>query len=223
MVMFRPMRSIKKKCPICEAERDLQYGRKREILKVRDEEIPVESKVYYCPEGDHYFYDIEDEEQKFQSAYREYKKRKSLLQQEEIKQIREKYGFSQRGFARFLGWGEITIQRYESGALQDNAHNSLLFVIKDFENFKKLFEIRKKDLMEKDIKRIERRLKDLENEANQLTLDFLFRMNWLTLQKERIIPIEAFLTKHTPVHDKYVRENTYHKNLCQRGELALAA
>jgi putative zinc finger/helix-turn-helix YgiT family protein len=213
---------MRKECPICETERDLQYGRKSEIFKVRGEEITVESKVYYCPEGDHYFSDIEDEEQKFQNAYREYRNRKNLLQPEEIKQIREKYGLSQRGFARFLGWGEITIQRYEAGALQDNAHNNLLYIIKDFDNFKKIFELRKKDLTDNDIKRIKKRLKDLENEANQLTLDFLFKMKWLILQKERM-PIEAFLIKHEPVHDEYVREKYYHKNLCQRGELALAA
>ena len=77
--MFKVLKTVKKACPICEVERELQFGNRSETLKIRDEDIVVESKVYFCPIGKHYFHDIDDEEEKFQKAYREYRKRKNLL------------------------------------------------------------------------------------------------------------------------------------------------
>jgi len=87
--MIKEISKIKKECPVCEIERDLIYGEMNEVLKVRGEDIEVTSRVHYCTEGKHYFYDVEDEEEKFQIAYREYRKHKGFLQPEEIKKIRE--------------------------------------------------------------------------------------------------------------------------------------
>ena len=77
--MFKVLKTVKKVCPICETERELHFGVRNETLKIRGEVITVRSKVYFCPIGKHYFHDIGDKEEKFQKAYREYKKRKSLL------------------------------------------------------------------------------------------------------------------------------------------------
>ena len=77
--MFKVLKTVKKVCPICETERELQFGSQSETVKIRGKVITVRSKVYFCPIGKHYFHDIDDEEEKFQKAYREYRKRKSLL------------------------------------------------------------------------------------------------------------------------------------------------
>jgi len=45
--------------------------------------------------------------------------------------IRESYGLSQVDLARLLGWGEATISRYESKAIQDEAYDTMLRLIKD--------------------------------------------------------------------------------------------
>ena len=63
-------------------------------------------------------------------------KKHKLLLPDEIKNIRETYGLSQRSFAKLLNWGEKTIQRYERGSIQDKAHNSLLLFLKNPENMK---------------------------------------------------------------------------------------
>jgi len=218
--MFKALRTVKKECPICECERDLQFGKRNEILKIRDEDIAVESKVYYCPLGNHYFQDIDDEEEKFQKAYKEYRNRKNFLQPEDIKQIREKYGFSQRAFARFFGWGEITIQRYETGALQDFAHNSLLFFIKDFRNFKQLFEIRKSQLSKRDIIKIERKLKKIEYREYQLAFNFMFKL----ITEKNKLPLKSFALKIKPTMPTQYFKTIINTIPCERkGELALAA
>ena len=77
--MFKVLKTVKKTCPICETERELQFGSQNETLRINDEVITVKTKVYFCPIGKHYFHDIDDEEEKFQKAYREYRKRKNLL------------------------------------------------------------------------------------------------------------------------------------------------
>ena len=59
LLMFKVLKTVKKVCPICEAERELQFGNRNETLKIRDEDITVESKVYFCPIGKHYFHDID--------------------------------------------------------------------------------------------------------------------------------------------------------------------
>ena len=69
-------------------------------------------------------------------AYNEYRRRHKLLQPEEIKEIREQYGLSQRSFAKILNWGDKTVHRYENGSLQDKAHNSLLLFLRNPENMK---------------------------------------------------------------------------------------
>ena len=212
---IKEIRKIRKECPDCEIERDLIYGEVSEVLKVRGENIEVTSKIYYCPEGEHYFYDVEDEEDKFEFAYREYRKRKGLLQPEEIRQIREQYGLSQKNFARLLGWGDITIHRYESGAIQDTVHNGFLSLIKDFDNFKKFF-LENKNFMESEIvRKVEEKIVEIEKARNSQTFDMLVRLS-STEKKESILPITDSITKEYSAHNEY---SQYSSNQ----ELALAA
>ncbi len=164
--MFTKIRELRDECPLCEGVRDLDYGSKKEVIRVRGEGIDVESKLYYCKSGDHYFQSFEDDEERIQSAYREYRKRKGLLQPEEIRQIREKYGLSQRALARLLNWGLITIQRYEAGAIQDPVHNDLLFLLSDRYSFRRYFESKKNAIPERIRRTIESGLKDLDSQLN---------------------------------------------------------
>ncbi|MEW6046801.1 MAG: helix-turn-helix domain-containing protein [Bacillota bacterium] len=45
--------------------------------------------------------------------------------------LREKYGPSQQQLAKLLGWGRVTVQRYEKGSLQDIARDLLLRQLED--------------------------------------------------------------------------------------------
>lgn len=212
---IKEIRKIRKECPDCEIERALIYGEVSEVLNVRGENIEVASKIYYCPEGEHYFYDVEDEEDKFEFAYREYRKRKGLLQPEEIRQIREQYGLSQKNFARLLGWGDITIHRYESGAIQDTVHNGFLSLIKDFDNFKKFFFEKKNFIDPEIVRKIEEKIVEIEKARNSQTFDLLVRLS-STEKQEIILPITDTITKDYSAHNEY---SQYSANQ----ELALAA
>jgi putative zinc finger/helix-turn-helix YgiT family protein len=107
----------------------------REIeLPVKGEPTKIKAKVRICDECGGECYDEELENALFKDAYDLYRQRHNIVSPEEIRAIREKYGLSQRGLAALLGWGEVTIHRYEGGSIADEAHNQLLHLLKYPEN-----------------------------------------------------------------------------------------
>ena len=44
----------------------------------------------------------------------------------EIKLIRKKYGMNQKEFSQALGFGEITIHRFENGSIQTEAVDAVI-------------------------------------------------------------------------------------------------
>lgn len=77
------------------------------------------------------------------NARNAYRIKKGLLTSDEIVAIRETYGLSQADLARLLGWGDVTISRYESKAIQDEAYDVMLRLVRD--NPLKTLELLKKN------------------------------------------------------------------------------
>ena len=65
------------------------------------------------------------------AARNAYRKAHNLLTSDEIVAVRENYGLTQVEAARLLGWGEATIARYESKAIQDEAYDTMLRILKE--------------------------------------------------------------------------------------------
>jgi putative zinc finger/helix-turn-helix YgiT family protein len=76
-----------------------------------------------------------------ESAYREYRRRNGMMQPEEIRHLRKLYDLTQRELARLLGWGLVTLSRYENGALQDAAHDKTLRLMSEPHNLMRLLEL----------------------------------------------------------------------------------
>lgn len=127
---------MKKYCEECGREVKTKIVIKKENYKVCGEDIEVEAKILTCAECGEEFFCEELDNATLLNLYNEYRKRHKLLLPEEIKQIREKYGLSQRSFAKLLNWGDKTIHRYENGSIQDKAHNSLLIFLREPENMR---------------------------------------------------------------------------------------
>lgn len=118
-------------CPNCDDDRQVKVVERRESYPVRSEEIEILSKVAVCVHCGEGVPDEELDDVTLQLAYETYRRKHDLLGPDEIVGLREKYGLSQRAFARLLGWGEATIARYESGKLPDKAHNVTLKNLRD--------------------------------------------------------------------------------------------
>jgi len=114
-------------CPNCFRECEIEPVREPEVFRVRGEPIEVVDAVHYkCAVCGNDIFDMECEERNLRSAYNTYRRKHNLLTPEEIARIRQRYGLSQRALARALGWGLVTIHRYENGALQEKSHDRVL-------------------------------------------------------------------------------------------------
>ncbi len=121
---------MKKYCEECGKNVETKVIAKKEIYDVCGEPVEVDTQVVVCVDCGEEFYSEELDNATLVRAYNEYRRRHKLLLPEEIKEIREQYGLSQRSFAKLLGWGDRTICRYENGSIQDKAHNSLLLFLR---------------------------------------------------------------------------------------------
>ena len=81
-----------------------------------------------------------------QRLYDIYKKQNNLLTSFEIKKIRKKYGLTQKEYALVIGLGEITVHRFEKGAIQTEAVDSIIKLSNDPDNMFFLLLLNKKNI-----------------------------------------------------------------------------
>ncbi len=127
-------------CDNCKTSVEGHIVTKEEVLNVRGEEIKVNSSIMVCNVCNKEIFIEELEEKNLDCVYNEYRVRRCLLTPAGIKEIRERYGLSQRSLGKLLGWGEITIHRYEAGNLQDDAHDEVLKLISNPRNILQIYE-----------------------------------------------------------------------------------
>jgi putative zinc finger/helix-turn-helix YgiT family protein len=152
-------------CPNCEKQTELEVKHATEDVVVRGESIPVAVEYYKCLACGEEFEDPGSHDDPLDKAYREYRKRHSMLQPEEINALRKRYGLTQNEMSRLLGWGGATLSRYENGALQDDAHEKTLRLITEPHNLLRLIEESPDTLTEEKRKHLIEQLRGEEGEA----------------------------------------------------------
>lgn len=163
-------------CPHCESNQEIEKIHKREKLQVMEESVEYDADLYKCKTCHGVFATSEMEEENFARAYNIYRDKYHLLRPEKIREIRERYGLSQKDFSRFLGWGEITIHRYESGSLQDIVHNEALVLIENPHNAQKIYDMNKDRLTPQVAERLGIKIKEMidsEQQRSRIVLDYL--------------------------------------------------
>ncbi len=133
-------------CPICEEYHDTSVIEQKGTYKVKGDPIVIDERVRICSSCASIIFDEELDSNNLQKAYALYREKYGLLQPSDIKRIRQKYGLSQRSFSRLLNWGEISLHRYENGAIQDKAHDSILRFVEKPSNLQQLFNKSKEQL-----------------------------------------------------------------------------
>ena len=161
-------------CPNCEEYTDTTLEVEKEVYNVRGEPTEIEAEVTICQKCGSKIFDEERDSRNLEKAYSQYREKHNLLSPDKIRTIREKYGLSQRALSRLLGWGEITIHRYENGAIQDNAHDKLLCLIEDPQNMQKFFEANRNKLPSYIAARLEKRITDLLQEDKEQAFQVSF-------------------------------------------------
>ena len=161
-------------CPNCEEYTEATLRVEKEVYNVRGEPTEIEAEVVICQKCGTKIFDEERDSQNLEKAYSHYREKHNLLPPNEIRTIRENYGLSQRALSRLLGWGEITIHRYENGAIQDNVHDSLLRLIQKPENMQNLFEGNRNKLPPYVASRLEKRIASFLQEDVEKTFQVSF-------------------------------------------------
>lgn len=128
------IRKIHMECPLCDKVHEIEERKRTTITIIKGEEVTYDERFYFCA-------NMDEDENEFETgnmtnenllnARNAYRIKMGLLTSDEIVEIRENYGLSQIDLARLLGWGEATISRYESKAIQDEAYDTMLRLIKD--------------------------------------------------------------------------------------------
>ncbi len=152
-------------CEKCEKEVETKVITRKENFKICGENIEVDAQVMICANCGEEIFNEELDSATLLNAYNEYRRRHKLLSPEEIKRIREQYGLSQRSFAKLLNWGDKTVRRYENGAIQDKAHNSLLLFLRDPDNMRIYLLENEISLNEKQKDKLLETIKSLEKET----------------------------------------------------------
>ncbi|MCR4687200.1 MAG: DUF4065 domain-containing protein [Lachnospiraceae bacterium] len=152
-------------CPLCDHQHEVEERQRLTTTIIKGEEVEYKERYYYCANAD-------EDENEFEcgsminenllNARNAYRVKKGLLTSDEIIEIRREYGLTQVELARLLGWGEATIARYESKAIQDESYDMMLRLVKD--NPMQAFEFLKKNSDKFDpAKRVEIKSKIIEN------------------------------------------------------------
>lgn len=118
-------------CPYCDEEHDVQSIEQNEIITVRGENFSAKVLYYRCPKTGEEFETSDSPYDPYADAYRQYREKNHLLSPEEIRAFRHEYELTQKELSDLLGWGAVTLSRYENGSLQDEAHDNLLQLIRD--------------------------------------------------------------------------------------------
>lgn len=128
------LRKVHMNCPLCDKTHEVEERKRVTSIVLKGEEVTYEERFYFCANADEDENEFETSSmtnENLLNARNAYRIKKGLLTSYEIVEIRESYGLSQVDLAKLLGWGEATISRYESKAIQDKSYDTMLRLIKD--------------------------------------------------------------------------------------------
>ncbi len=151
-------------CEHCNVMADYDEKTISETFPVYGEQVEIQATVAVCKTCGTVLFNEELDSKNLLMAQNLYRQRHKLLTARQIIDIREQYGLSQRSFAKLLDWGDKTIRRYEAGAVQSKAHNSLLLFLQDPQNMNQFLKQNEITLDEKQLKKLRERVALLNND-----------------------------------------------------------
>ena len=112
-------------CPYCKKEVEYKIE-KRELKEFRGIEVNTFENVAICNECNQDLYVNEFENENNERIYQIYREKANIINAEDIIKLREKYDISQRELTSILGFGKMTINRYERGGLPTKSQSDYI-------------------------------------------------------------------------------------------------
>lgn len=112
-------------CPYCKKEVEYKIE-KRDLKEFRGIEVNTFENVAICNECNQDLYVNEIEDENNERIYQIYREKANIIKPEDIIKLREKYDISQRELTSILGFGKMTINRYERGGLPTKSQSDYI-------------------------------------------------------------------------------------------------
>lgn len=112
-------------CPYCKKEVEYKIE-KRDLKEFRGIEINTFENIAICNECNQDLYVNEIENENNERVYQIYREKANIINAEDIIKLREKYDISQRELTSILGFGKMTINRYERGGLPTKSQSDYI-------------------------------------------------------------------------------------------------
>lgn len=161
-------------CPECDEPVSARVADKVETLQVKGEPIEYVAQVLVCPDCGEDIGDSRIGQANIEAAYAKYCAKHGLATKDEIIQLRRSVGLSLREFSRYLGFGEQTAARYETGAIPDTLHSNTMRMAASVEGAKMLLDLNGESMSEKSIGLVESYIRRLETGEDPSHLWYAF-------------------------------------------------
>ena len=112
-------------CPYCKEEVEYKIER-RELKEFRGIKVNTFENVAICNECNQDLYVNKIEDENNERIYKIYREKANIIKAEDIVKLREKYDISQRELTAILGFGKMTINRYERGGLPTKSQSDYI-------------------------------------------------------------------------------------------------
>ena len=112
-------------CPYCKKEVEYKIE-KRDLKEFRGIEVNTFENVAICNECNEDLYVNEIEDVNNERIYQIYREKANIIKAEDIIKLRKKYDISQRELTSILGFGKMTINRYERGGLPTKSQSDYI-------------------------------------------------------------------------------------------------
>lgn len=113
-------------CPICDEIHTIEIRKRTTKGLIKNENVEYEEILYYCENEDDEFTPSNVLDENLLRARDAFRLSHGLLTSGELKKIRKEYNLTQKEFSNILGWGDITIQRYEKKSIQDETYDKIM-------------------------------------------------------------------------------------------------
>lgn len=124
---------MKHYCPFC--RKDVEYKiEKRKISEFKGVEIDSYESVAVCNICNQDLYIDEIEIENNQRIYKAYRKKANIISPKDIIELRKKYNISQRELTAILGFGKMTINRYERGGVPTKSQSDYIKLLIENDN-----------------------------------------------------------------------------------------
>lgn len=137
-------------------------------VKVREDEIEFIEKVMIDKETGEDIYNRELEIENTNNLYDIYRERHNLCSSKDIENIRKKYELNQTDYSLILGFGKITIHRYENGCLQNAAQDLIIKKSSYIDEMEKMLELNKDKISNEVYEKLKLRLTKLKEKEKKL-------------------------------------------------------